>query len=132
METTEEKKVGVRSLVCNISRVEGRVGAMGWGLGQVTSKSIIHTNLHKPNNKLVSAWLEHFWCTDKPRAYTNSPRPGLGGSHHLPPIVFSMPNHGACIQMSFCSKFFEIGTFATLKARNFLCKPLIEMKSKAK
>jgi len=47
-----------------------------------------HTDLHKPNNKLFSAWLEHFWCTDKPRTYMDSqdsPRLGLGGSHHLPP-----------------------------------------------
>jgi hypothetical protein len=35
--------------------VEGRARVMGCGLRQVTSKSIIHTNLHKPNNKLVSA-----------------------------------------------------------------------------
>jgi hypothetical protein len=26
-----------------------------WGLGRVTSKSITHTDLHKLNNKLVSA-----------------------------------------------------------------------------
>ncbi len=25
-------------------------------------KSITHTDLHKLNNKLVSAWLMHFWC----------------------------------------------------------------------
>jgi hypothetical protein len=39
----------------NTSGVEGHVGAPRWGLGQVTSKSIIHTDLHKPNNKLVCA-----------------------------------------------------------------------------
>ncbi len=38
------------------------------------------------------------WCTDKPRANTNSqdsPRPGLGGSHHLPPynILCAWPWH---------------------------------------
>jgi hypothetical protein len=37
------------------SGVEGRDGALGWGLGRVTSESIIHTDLHKPNNKLDSA-----------------------------------------------------------------------------
>jgi hypothetical protein len=55
-------------------------------------------DLHKPNNKLINVELEHFWCTDKPRANTDSqdsPRPGLGGSHHLPP-------YGACTQMLFC------------------------------
>jgi hypothetical protein len=34
------------------------------GLGLVISVSIIHMDLHKPKNKLVSAKLEHFWCTD--------------------------------------------------------------------
>jgi hypothetical protein len=49
------KRVGVQSMACNISGVEGRARAWGWGLGRLTSNSIIHTNLHKPNNKLVSA-----------------------------------------------------------------------------
>jgi hypothetical protein len=45
-------------------------------------------DLHKPNNKLVSAELEHFWCTNEPRVNTysqDSPWPRLGGSHHLAP-----------------------------------------------
>jgi hypothetical protein len=29
------------------------IGILGWGLGQMTSESIIHINLHKPNNKLI-------------------------------------------------------------------------------
>jgi len=53
--TTEELGVGVCSLVRSTSGVKGHVGALGYGLGRVTSKSITHTNLHKPNNKLVSA-----------------------------------------------------------------------------
>jgi hypothetical protein len=28
--TTEGKGIGARSLACNTSRVEGRVGALGW------------------------------------------------------------------------------------------------------
>jgi hypothetical protein len=58
------------------------------GLGRTTSDSIIHVDLHKLNNKLVSAELKHFWCTNEPWANTNSqdsPWPGLGGNHHLPP-----------------------------------------------
>jgi hypothetical protein len=69
-------------------RVEGLAGALRWGLGKVTSMSIIHMNLHNPNNKLVNVWLKHFWCTDEPHAYSNSqdsPQPGFGGSHHFPP-----------------------------------------------
>jgi len=30
------------------------------GLGQTTSGLIIHADLHKPNNKLVNAKLQHF------------------------------------------------------------------------
>jgi hypothetical protein len=54
------------------------------GLRRMTSNSITHTNLHKLNNKLVSAKLE---CTNEPLANTNlqdSPRPGLEGRHQLP------------------------------------------------
>jgi hypothetical protein len=79
--------------------------SFGMKLGRMTSKSTIHIDLHKPNNKLVSAWLEHFWCMDKPQTNMDSqhsPWPGLEGSHHLPPIVFIMPGHKANTQMSFC------------------------------
>jgi hypothetical protein len=72
VEIMEEEKTQVRSLAYNTLGVEGRVEALGWGLGQMTSGSIIHTNLLKPNNKLVSAWLRHFSCTDEPRAYKDS------------------------------------------------------------
>ncbi len=51
----EEEGVQARSLVRSISRVEGCVGASKLGLGRLTSKSIIHTDLHEPNNKL--SWL---------------------------------------------------------------------------
>jgi hypothetical protein len=51
----EGQGVGARSIACNISKVEVCVGAPGWGLRQMTSKSIIHMDLHKPNNKLVNA-----------------------------------------------------------------------------
>jgi hypothetical protein len=42
----------------------------------------------KPTNTLVSTHSKHSWCWDKPRATLDSldsPRPGLEGSHHLPP-----------------------------------------------
>ncbi len=66
MKTAEGKGVRARSLARSTSGVEGRVGALEWGLGKLTSNSIIHTDLHKPNNMLVNAWLEHIWCMDKP------------------------------------------------------------------
>ncbi len=55
VKTTEGLGVGAHSLACNISRVEGCVGSPRLGLGRVTSGSIIHMDLHKKNNKLVSA-----------------------------------------------------------------------------
>jgi hypothetical protein len=58
------------------------------GLGRLTSTSITHIDLHKLNNKLVSAYLEHFWCKNESRANLDSkdsPWSKLGGSHHLPP-----------------------------------------------
>ncbi len=48
--------VGVHSLVRSTSRVEGRVGALGWGLREVISESIIHTNQ-------ITSWLVRGWNT---------------------------------------------------------------------
>jgi hypothetical protein len=53
VKTTKGEGVGVCSLAHNTLREEGHVGAPGWGLGRRINESIIHTNLHKPNNKLV-------------------------------------------------------------------------------
>jgi len=86
----EGQRVGAHSLACSTLGVEGHVRAPGWGLGMVMSKSMTHTDLHKPNNKLVSPLLEHLWCTDEPQVNIdsqNSPRLKLGGSHHLPPYI---------------------------------------------
>jgi hypothetical protein len=49
----EGQGVGARSLAHNILGVEKRDGVLRWGQERMTSKSIIHTDLHKPNNKLV-------------------------------------------------------------------------------
>jgi len=51
----EGEGVGACFLAHNTLGVEGRAKASGWGLERLTSKSNIHTDLHKPNNKLVSA-----------------------------------------------------------------------------
>ncbi len=55
MKTMEEEGIGVHSLVQITLGVRECVRALGWGLGRVTSESIIHMDLHKPNNKLVNA-----------------------------------------------------------------------------
>ncbi len=90
------ERVGARSLACSISGVKGHVKALRWGLGRLTRKSITHTDLHKPNHKLVNVQLEPFWCTDESWANTDSldsPQPKLGGSHHFPPynIIYAWP-----------------------------------------
>jgi len=49
---TKEEGIRVWPLIRNILGVEGCVRALGWGLRQKTSGSIIHINLHKLNNKV--------------------------------------------------------------------------------
>jgi hypothetical protein len=49
---------------------------------------LLHGPASKNQHKLVRIHSAPFWCWDKPRATLDSfdsPRPGLGGSHHLPP-----------------------------------------------
>ncbi len=93
---TIKEGVGACSLVCSTSGIEGHVGNLGSGLRKLTRNSITHTNLHKPNNKLVSAQSEHFWCKNEPWANIDSQDslwPELGGSHNLSPysILYAQP-----------------------------------------
>jgi hypothetical protein len=49
---------------------------------------LLHGPASKSNHKLVRTHSAPFWCWDEPRATLDSldsPRPELGGSHHLPP-----------------------------------------------
>jgi hypothetical protein len=55
VKTTKEEEIGARSLTRSILGVKGHARAPRWGLGWVTSGSIIHMGMHKPNNKLVNA-----------------------------------------------------------------------------
>jgi hypothetical protein len=54
VKTSEGEGVGACSLAHSTLGVDGHVGSSGWGLGKLISKSITDTNLHKPNNKLIS------------------------------------------------------------------------------
>jgi len=54
MKIAEGKGIGACSLVHNTLRVRGMLELQD-GLRKLTSKSITHTNVHKRNNKLVSA-----------------------------------------------------------------------------
>jgi hypothetical protein len=102
MKTMKGKEVRAHSLARNTSGVEGRAGVLRWGLGRLTSKLIIYIDLHKPNNKLVIARLQHLWCTYESRANTNSqdsPWLELGGSHHLP-LYNNFGGQNICVQTS--------------------------------
>jgi hypothetical protein len=55
VKTMKGKKVGVRFLARSISRGKGACWSSKMELGRLTSNSITHTDLYKPNNKLVSA-----------------------------------------------------------------------------
>jgi hypothetical protein len=50
--TTEKEGIGARFLIHNILGVEECVGALGWGLGRLTSKSITYTDLQKPKQQV--------------------------------------------------------------------------------
>jgi hypothetical protein len=59
---------------------------------------LLHGPASKTNHKLVRTHSAPFWCWDKSRATSDSldsPQPGLGGSHHLPPysILCVTPPH---------------------------------------
>jgi len=66
----------------------------------------------------------------------DSPWPGLGGSHHLPPYSIlcasSWGPHPNDIFPSGNPEIVKVGTLMTLGAYNFSCRPRVEMKSKAK
>jgi hypothetical protein len=55
VKTTKGEGVGAHSLACSTLRVKGCAGVLGWGLGRLNNNSITHTDLHKPDNKLVNA-----------------------------------------------------------------------------
>jgi hypothetical protein len=67
-----EKGVGLCSLTHSTLGVEGRAGTPSGTRMSDKQVNYSHGPSHNPNNKLVSAWLNHFWCINKPRAYTNS------------------------------------------------------------
>jgi hypothetical protein len=63
--------------------------------------------------------------------------PDLGEATTFPLIVYFVPGHKTSTQMSFCPgtpkwEIPKIKIHVTLEAHNFVCRPLIEMKPKAK
>jgi hypothetical protein len=130
MKTTKKERIGVHSLTPSTSGVEGCIGALVWGLGQMINRSIIHTNqTNQTTSWLVcnwntfDAWTNH-WHTQTNKIHH---RPDLGEATTFPLIVFSMLGHGGCTQMSFCpktpklriSKFLKLGLLPLWRPINF-------------
>jgi hypothetical protein len=100
--TTERGGVGTHSLT--------RSTRSGWGGGRGgvlefrngTRKNdkpyLLTRTCMQPTTSWLVLILEHLWCSDKPRITLDSQdssRPGLKGSHHLPPysIFCAFPRH---------------------------------------
>jgi hypothetical protein len=112
------------------------------GLGRMTSnQSLTHTCTNQ-----TTSWLVHSLSTFGAR--TSHRQTQIHKTHHglnlkeattFPLIVYYVLSHGTSAQMAFCprtpSGSLEIpkfGTPATLGAHNFVYRPPIEMRSKAK
>ncbi len=112
------------------------------GLERMTNNSITHVGLHKLNNKLVSAQLEHFGAQmnhGETRIHKIHHGPDLGETTTFPLQYTLCLATGLAPKCHFVSgppsgslEIFIVGTPTTLKAHNFVHIPLIEMKSKAK
>ncbi len=99
--------------------------------------SITHMDLHKPNNKLVSANLNTFG------ARMSHGQTQIHKTHHgldlreattFPIIVYYVPFHGGHIQMAYCpgTPKWEFRNSLSWDSRNFVCKPSIAMNFLAK
>jgi hypothetical protein len=102
----ERKGVRVRPLAHNTSRVKGPVGTLGCGLKQMTNRSIIHTNMHKPNNKLVNvSWNTFGERTNHKHTQTHKIHhsPDLGEAITFPFILFYVISHRATSKCHFVS-----------------------------
>jgi hypothetical protein len=80
-------ELGGRSRLPALNGVRGRARSPRIRLGRGTIM-LLHEPASKTNPKLVRTHSASIWCWNKPRATLDSldsPRPGLGGSHHLPP-----------------------------------------------
>ncbi len=138
----EEYKVGACSLACNTLGVEGASWSSGMGTRK-NDKQFNHS--HKPAQNQTTSWLVLSWSTFGTR--TNHEQTRTHKIHHgldlkeatFPLIVYFVPGHGTDIQMAFCpetpkwesrnSQSWDSRNFAS---HNFVCRPLIEMRSKPK
>jgi hypothetical protein len=71
----------------------------------------------------------------QPRTHKARHGPNSREATTFPFILYFVPLHEAQIRMTFClgiPKIPIVGTPATLGPHNFVCRPLIEMRSKTK
>ncbi len=140
--TTEEGGVGARSLAHNTLKGRGACWSFGMGLGRVDKLHSLTQACTQPTQSgqcIVGAPLVLGRATGNMDTQ-DSPRPKLGGSHHLPPysILYGWPRslHPNGFSLSgLPSGSPEIpptGTLATLEPHNFASRPPIEVRSKAK
>jgi hypothetical protein len=113
-------------------------------LRRMTTNHSTHMDLHKPNKP--NNTLVHSWSTFSTRMNHGQTRthkihhgPNLGKATTFPLIVYFVSGHETNTQMAFCprtpkweSKIPTSWTPMTLGAHNFVCRPLIEMRSKEK
>ncbi len=138
----EKGGVGARSLAHNILRGRGACWNSGMGLRRIDKLHSLTRACTQPTQSgqcIIGAPLVLGRTTSNTNTQ-DSPRPGLGGSHHLPPfIVYSATLHEATSKWLFFPRLSngspEIapnGTPATLEPHNFANRPRIAMWSEAK
>jgi hypothetical protein len=110
-ENNGRKRSWVRSLACNTSGVEGRFGAMGWGLRRLTSNSIIRRTC----TNQTTSWLMHSWSTfgawtshGQTRTHKIHHGPTLGEATTFPFVIYSVLGHGTNTQVGVL-KFPKLG-----------------------
>jgi hypothetical protein len=111
-------------------------------LGRMTSnQSLTRTCTNQTTNWLVHNWSTFGVKTSHMQIWTHKTHHDLdlGEATTFPLIVYSMPNHRTSTQMSFYpetpkweSRNSHNWDSATLGAHNFVCRPSMEMRSKAK
>ncbi len=90
--TLEEDAIGARSLAHNTLRGKGACWSFGMGLGKVDklySLTRVCTQLTQSGQGIIGTPLVLRRTTGNMDTL-NSPWPGLGGSHHLPPLQYTL------------------------------------------
>ncbi len=137
--------LGVRGTLLALNTLKGQRGVVKLQDGIRKSDKHFSYSLESTSNQPTSwlvHYLEHLWCQDKPQATLDSqdsPQPGFGGSHHLPPIYYSLrlfmaPTSKWLFVLELPRRNFEtakVWTPTTLRDYNSLLRPPIVMRSEA-